>query len=450
MKNLEKIFNPKTIAIIGASPKKNSVGWGLVKNILEGKDSRKFFYVNPFEKEIGGIKCFSKIGDISQEIDLAVIAVRAKIVPQIVEQCCRKKVGGIIIISSGFAEIGKEGEILQDKIIKLVKSAKIPLIGPNCLGIIRPSIKLNVSFAPAFPKPGNIAFISQSGALIDSIIDKSLSENYGFSFLISYGNEADLTLSDFLLFVNKDRQTKVITVYLEGLKGGRNFMKVAKKISKIKPIVVLKAGRTEMGKKAVFTHTASLAGNYQIYQALFKQTGIIGVETIEELFDIAKVLAWQPKCKNGIGIITNGGGCGVLMADYCQELGVNLVKLDSKTIQKLKDSKIMHPAFSRNNPLDIVGDALSKDYQIAIEALLKQKNIYGLLIIQTLQIMTEVEKNAKIIVEAKRKWPEKPIVCCFLGGEMTKKGVEILEKNKIPNYPDLKRAAKAMKVLIYE
>jgi len=308
MKNLEKIFNPKTIAIIGASSRQNSVGWGLVKNILEGRNLRKIFCVNPFEKEIGEIKCFSKIGDISQEIDLAVIAVKAKIVPQIVEQCCQKKVGGMIIISSGFAETGKKGKILQDKIIKLVKLANIPLIGPNCLGIIRPSIKLNASFAPAFPKPGNIAFISQSGALIDSIIDKSLSESYGFSFLISYGNEADLALSDFLLFVNKDRQTKVIIIYLEGLKEGRNFMKVAKKILKTKPMIVLKAGRSEMGKKAVSSHTASLAGNYQIYQALFKQTGIIEAETIEELFDIAKILAWQPRCKNGIGIITNGGG----------------------------------------------------------------------------------------------------------------------------------------------
>ncbi|GAI58553.1 unnamed protein product, partial [marine sediment metagenome] len=235
-----------------------------------------------------------------------------------VKECCEKKAGGIIIISSGFAESGKKGKVLQDEIIKMVKKARVPLVGPNCLGIVRPSIKLNASFAPASPQKGEIAFLSQSGALIDSVIDRNLIENYGFSNLISYGNEADLEISDFLEWLKKDKETKVIALYIEGVKNGRRFMKIAKEVSRLKPILALKAGKTKRGAEAVTTHTASLAGIYETYSAVFKQTGIIETGTIEELFDVSKTLSWQPRCKNGLGIVTNGGGCGVLMADYCQ------------------------------------------------------------------------------------------------------------------------------------
>ncbi len=448
MRNLERIFNPKSIAVLGAKSEPKSVGWGLMKNVLNGKTKRKIFAVNPNKKQVFGIKCLPGIKSINETIDLAIIAVPAPITLKVVKECCEKKIGGLIIISSGFAERGEKGQILQKKITKMVRQAKIPLIGPNVLGIIRPWINLNASFAPATPATGKIAVVSQSGALINSIIDKSLLENYGFSTLISYGNEADLELSDFLWWLKQDKETKVIAVYLEGLKNGKKFMKIAKEVVKSKPIIIIKAGRSKRGAAAVSTHTASLAGNYEIYSAAFKQIGIIQVETVEQLFDTAKSLAWQPKCKNNIGIITNGGGCGVLTADYCDELGIKLAKLNKATLKKLAKSKKMHFACSKRNPLDIIGDALSVRYKIGIEALLSQKDIYGLIVIQTLQIMTEVEKNAKIIGRAKKKWPKKPIICAFLGGKITKKGIEILEKNKIPNYPDLKRAVRAMKVLI--
>jgi len=443
---LSRIFNPKSIAVIGATPKPGSVGLGLFKNVIKGMKLRKIYAINPFKKKVLGFKCLPLINSVREKVDLAIIAVPAAIVPKVVKECCEKKVGGIIIISSGFAEIGEKGRILQEKIIKMVRRAKIPLIGPNVLGIIRPSINLNASFAPASPRKGGIAFVSQSGALIDSIIDKNLLENYGFSTLISYGNEADLSLCDFLLWLDKDKETKVIAIYLEGIKNGRRFFEIAKRIRK--PIIAIKAGRLAIAKKAAMTHTASLAGDYKIFKALFKQTGIIKADTIQDLFDIAKALSWQPKSKNGIGVITNGGGCAVLAADYFNEFGIKLPELISKTLKKLKKSRIMHPACSFRNPLDIVGDALSSRYKVAIEALLEQENIYGLLIVQTLQIMTEVKKNAKIIIEAKRKWPKKPIVCAFLGGKFTQKGVKILEKNKIPNYQDLKQAVLALRYLV--
>ncbi len=445
---LNKIFNPKTLAIIGANSGEKSVGWGLLKNAIVGKSKRKIFAVNPNYNKVLNMKCFPSVLSIKEGIDLAVIAVPAKIVPQVVEECCRKKVGGMIVVSSGFAESGKAGKMLEEKIVKMARSAGIPLMGPNCLGVIRPDILLNASFAPASPRAGEIALFSQSGALVDSVIDESLGKNCGFSVLASYGNEADIALSDFLRWAEKDEKTKVIALYLEGIKEGRGIMNVFSEVSAKKPILALKAGRTEVGKKAVSSHTGSLAGEYRIYQALFKQTGVIEVDTVRDLLSLAKTLAWQPSCDNGIAIITNGGSCGVLLADYCQELGISLPKFSEKTLISLDKSGKMHPAYSRRNPLDVVGDALSGRYEAALEIILRQPDIKGLIVVQTLQIMTEPEKNAKIIIKANKKWKNKPIVAAFLGGSITASGTKLLEKNRVPNYDELKDAALAMKSLI--
>lgn len=446
----QKIFNPKSVAVIGATDRPGSVGRGLCQNLLEGKNKRKIYFVNPFKKEVFGYKTYPKITDIKEKIDLAIIAVPSKIVPQVTKDCVKKQVGGVIIISAGFAEIGKKGEQLQKKITEILKTNDIPLIGPNCLGIIIPSIKLNASFAPTTPKPGNIAFISQSGALIDSVIDRSLIENYGFSFIVSYGNEADLTLADFLKLAQKDKQTKVITLYIEGLKNGCSFFETSREITQTKPIIILKGGKSKQAKKAVSSHTGSLAGEKEIYSAAFKQAGIIEVQSIEEMFDVAKSLSWQPRCKNNIGIVTNGGGAGVITTDYCEQLYINLAKLKKETIKKINRSPVMPPHWSKRNPVDIVGDALPERYKVAIEALLQQQDICGLIVIQTLQIMTNSLENAKIIIGAKKKWPKKPIITVFMGGKSVEKAVKLLEKNKIPNYPDPLRAVKAMKALINE
>ena len=446
--NLDRIFNPQSIAIIGASSEKKSVGWGLMKNVLEGKSKRKIFAINPYRKKVLGIKCLPSVLSIKGPVDLAVVAVPARIVQGVIKECCKKKVGGIIVISAGFAEVGENGKTLQEKIVDITKKAKIPLVGPNCLGIIRPLKELNASFASLTPQAGGVAFISQSGALIDSVIDKAAYENYGFSSLVSYGNEADVDICDFLLWFKEDKETKVIAIYLEGLEDGRRFMKVAKEVSEEKPIVIIKAGKTEAGKKAVSTHTASLAGSHKIYSAAFAQSGVIEVDTMEDLLSVAKVLSENKKCKNGVGIITNGGGAGVLMTDYCAELGINIPKLDKKTIAKLQRLSSKHSVINRKNPLDLLGDAQPYRYELALEALLSQKDIYSIIVIQTLQIMTEVEKNAKIIIEKSKKYKNKPILTAFLGGTLSQKGIELLEKNHISNFSELKRASVALKSLI--
>jgi len=448
MKKNNKLFNPKTIALIGATDRVGSVGLSLCKNLLTGSKERKIFFVNPFNKNVLNKKTYSSIKLIKESIDLVVIAVPSKIVLSIIEESVEKKVGGIIIISSGFAELNKEGEILQDKIVKILEKNKIPLLGPNCLGIVRPEINLNASFAFATPPKGEIAFVSQSGALVGSIIDKSLLENYGFSAIVSYGNGAGLNLCDFLEWLKEDKKTKVIGVYVEAIKDGDRFMRVAKEVNKNKPILILKSGKTQIGQKTAMSHTAALSSSYSIYSTAFKQTGILEVDSITEMFNGLKALAWQSKCKNEIAIVSNSGGCGVLLADYCEKFGLKLARLDKKLFDKINNSKKMDRVINMGNPIDVFGDALSNRYEIVLNNLLSQKNVQGVIITQTLQAMTTVEKNAKIIVDIKKKWPTKSIITLFMGGKNTLKGIDILEKNKIPNYFDPKEAVLAMKALI--
>jgi len=448
MKNLDKIFNPKSIALIGATDRKGSVGFSISKNLLSGENKRKIFFVNPKQRKVLKRKVYSKINSINQKIDLVIIAVPAKIVPQIAKECVKKKVGGAIIISAGFAETGKMGEKRQDTITQIFKKANIPFIGPNCLGIIRPSLKLNATFALATPSSGSVALVSQSGALIDSIIDRAELENYGFSSIVSFGNHADIDISDIINYLDKDKNTKAIALYIEGIQKGRKFIKIAKKVAKNTPIVVLKSGTSATGKKAVSSHTGSLAGNPQIYSAAFKKAGIFQVETIEELLSVSLGLSWAKSINNGIGIVTNGGGLGVIIADWCERLGVELPKLKKASIKKLENSEIMNFAFSRSNPLDIVGDALASRYKLAIEVMLSQKNINGLIVVQTPQMMTKSKENAKVIIEASKKWKNKAIIACFVGGKLTKPGIDLLEKHQIPNYSEPKQAVLTIKALI--
>jgi acyl-CoA synthetase (NDP forming) len=275
-----------------------------------------------------------------------------------------------------------------------------------------------------------------------------LSENYGFSALVSYGNGAGLGMNDFLDWFGRDQKTKAIVLYLEGIENGREFLRISKNVSLKKPVLVLKAGKTTAGKAAVSTHTGSLAGSYDIYKAAFEQAGLIECETLEEVFDSAKALAWQPRIKNGIAIVTNGGGYGALAADYCSGSGVIVSKFDDKTTRRIRALMAVHPFFSLANPLDILGDAPAERYRAAAACLLDQDGINGLIVMQTPQIMTETEKSAKMIAKAAKKHPRKAIVCVLSGGKLSLPGMKILEMNHIPAYSDPKRAVTAIRNLI--
>jgi len=451
---MKKLFEPESVAVIGASRDPNSVGYGVLKNLRDGgffiaKYNQPFegkvYAVNPNANEILGYKCYKSVEAIEGKVDLAVICVPSKIIIPIINGCVRKKVKAVIIISAGFAEKGEPGRILQDSVVKKLNKANITLLGPNCLGLINTGNKLNASFAPVMPPKGNVALITQSGALADSIIDWAVENSYGFSKIVSVGNSAQKDVSDFLEYLGRDNPTKVIAIYMEAVADGRKFMRAASKTKK--PIVVIKAGKTEEGEKAIGSHTGSLAGSYEVYETALKQSGCIIAESVEEMFDVAKALAKQPKAKNdGVAIVTNGGGAGVLCADACQQLGIKLAKIKEKVWKRL--DKRMHPAYSRSNPLDLVGDAVPARYEAAINELLKQKEVNGLVVIQTLQTMTDTVGNAKAVVNAHKKFPGKSVVCAFLGGKYTRQGVMYLETQGIPCYSDVNRAAAALRSLL--
>lgn len=458
MKDLNLLFNPKSIAVIGASRDAKSVGHGILVNLLKGgmfstRHNEAFkgniYAINPNADEILGVKCHKSIIEIKDKVDLAVMAVKAQIVPSLLRECARKKVKAVIVVSSGFAEFSEEGKKLQDEIVSIAKKEGIVLLGPNCLGLVNTYASLNASFAPAMPPKGEIGFISQSGALADSIIDWALWKNYGFSKLVSYGNAADIGITELVEHMSNDKETKAIALYIESIPDGREFMAAAKKCKK--PIVVLKAGRAEKGMKAAKSHTGNLAGSYEVYKAAFRQSNVHITDNVDELFEAAQVMAYQPKLKgNNIAIVTNGGGCGVITADSCAEHGLNLAVLDERTIEMLDKSGKMHPAYSRGNPLDIVGDALPERYEVAINAVLQQKDVYGLIVIETLQTMTDPVENAKAILKAREKFPEKPVIAVFMGGKFTRMGKLFLEAHKIPVYAYPSKAVLAMKALLHK
>ena len=454
---MEALFSPKSVAVIGASRDGKSAGYGVLKSLVTGcvfmakacsPFRGKIYAINPNAKSILGKKCFGSIAEIPESVDLAIICVPAKIVPQVMKDCAENGVKTAIIISAGFAELGEEGRKLQEEIARIAKAAKMRVLGPNSLGIIRPEKNLNASFALSTPEAGEIAFISQSGAIADSVVDWALEARYSFSTIVSLGNSSDLDVSDFLKYCLQDNETKAIAMYLEWIKDGKKFMNIAKKVAKKKPIVLLKGGRTEKGNAAAISHTGNIAGSFSVYEAAMKQCGVFMVESIEDLFDLTKALSEQPR-SNGkrIGIITNGGGVGVLTADYCAQMGLEVVKLNETTLNKLEKTGKMHKAYSRSNPVDLVGDALPERYETAINILLSEKYIDGLIVIQTLQTMTQSEEDAKVIINAHRRFPKKPIVCVFMGGKYTAKGVALLRKNNISDYNDPLKAVKVMKAL---
>jgi acetyltransferase len=455
---MDALLNPESIAVIGASRDPASVGYGVLKSLLKGcvfdagtcnPFKGRVYAVNPNADEVQGVKCHKSVLEIPGPVGMAVVCVRASLVPQVLWDCASKGVKAVIIVSAGFAEAGAEGKKLQDEIVSIARQNSIAILGPNCLGLIRPSKNLNASFALASPSPGSVAFISQSGALSDSVIDWAIENKYPFSLLASIGNAADTDVCDFVEWCEQDPQTKSIAIYLEGLADGQRFMQVCSRVSQKKPIVLLKAGRSAAGARSAGAHTGSLVGSYRVWKAACRQSGVILADDFEELFYLAGIFAKQRRSSNNnIVIITNGGGAGVLCADYCEEFGVHLVDLDEETLAQLDATGKMHPAYSRRNPLDIVGDALPERYKAAVDTVIGKDYVGGMIVMQTLQTMTDTVADAKIVVEAARRHPEKPVVCVFMGGKFTRPGSQLLVDSGIAEFCDPRKAARAMAALL--
>ncbi|AAB90033.1 acetate--CoA ligase alpha subunit [Archaeoglobus fulgidus] len=432
---MERLFYPKVVAVIGASPQEGKVGNTIMKNLRNF--SGTVYAVNPKYREILGFPCYPSVLKIPENVDLAIIVVPAKLVPKAVEECGRKDVEGAVVISAGFKEAGIEGAKLERELVEVAERYGVKLVGPNCLGMINTEIAMNATFSRVAPEKGRIAFLSQSGAFILAVLEWSKRNGVGFSKVVSLGNKAMLDESDFLEYLAKDDSTDVILIYMEGVEDGRKFMRVAKSVARRKPVVVMKAGKSQSGAKAASSHTGSLAGSYEAYRAAFRQSGVIEASSVEELFDFALLLLKYRKAGN-LAILTNSGGPGVMAADACDQFGVPLANFNFETIRKLKE---FLPAESNfYNPVDILGDASAERFSRSLQILSEDENVDIVLTILTPTAQMDFLKAAESVVG-------KNAVCCFMGGESVDESERILRSSGIPNFFDPVRAVRAISVL---
>ncbi|MEN8252950.1 MAG: acetate--CoA ligase family protein [Patescibacteria group bacterium] len=425
--NFKPLFYPKSIAIVGASRRKKTVGNDVVKNLVKQGFAGKIYPVNPKAKELYGKKVYSHIDEIKDQIDLLVIAIPAAHAFQVIKEAHEKKnTKAFIVISAGFGEIGnKKGE---EEISNYCKEKQIVLIGPNCLGVINPKVKMNASFAAIMPNSGTIAFVSQSGAICTSVLDYAEKLKLGFSKFVSIGNKIIVDELSLLKYLKDDPQTKVITMYTEQLVDAPKFIKTVKEITtgkNAKPVIILKSGKTDAGSAAVASHTGSLSGGSAAYDALFEQAGVIQAQSISQLFDFAALFSENKMSEvKTVAIITNAGGPGVLTTDAVVGAGLKLAELSSETKKKL--SSFLPQAANIKNPVDVLGDAVAQRYKKTLELVEADKNVDALVLILTPQSMTEIEATAQTIVKLKKK-TKKPIIVSFMGQETIDSGVEIME-----------------------
>lgn len=447
MANLDTFFNPQSVAVIGASTNPEKLGYAVVKNLLEGGYSGKgkVFPINPNASEILGFQAYPSVLDVPGEIDLAVIVIPYPQVPQALRLCGQKGIPSAIVISAGFREAGQEGLEREVELIQICHEYNLRLIGPNCLGLIDSFTPINASFAAGTPPAGPMAFMSQSGALGTAVLDIALAGRLGLSKFVSLGNKADISEIDLLQAWVKDEHSKVILVYSEGMPSGQEFIRVAREVTRQKPVVAIKSGVTQAGSRAVSSHTGSLAGSEQAYQAAFHQAGILRAESMESLFDMALALGYQPALKGDrIAIITNAGGPGILATDALEKSGLTLARFELETIYALE--QYLPDAASAANPVDVLGDARADRYQFALEKVANDPNVDGIMILLTPQAMTEIEDTARIIGSASQQI-EKPILGCFMGEARIQSGIKLLTAHGIPNYPFPERAANAFSAM---
>jgi len=411
MRGLDPFFKPKSIAVIGATPTPGKVGNIVIENLLGDGYRGKIFLVNPNHKDILSIPCYPTILDCPGDVDLAVVVVPAKLVPEVLDQTGRKGTKAAVVISAGFSEGGEDGKAREKAMIDTASKYGMRFVGPNSLGVISPHIDMNASFARTSPLKGSIAFFSQSGAFCTAAIEYSVRELLGFSAFVSSGNKADIDDSDLIDHFAQDPKTKCIAAYMESTRDGAALFKSLKKASKKKPIVILKAGRTERGARAAKSHTGAIAGSDAAYDAVFRQTGVYRAKTMFELFDAAQALAHQPPMKgDGIAIVTNAGGMGVIATDTANDLGLSLADLSKETLDDIGRS--CPPTWSWGNPVDIIGDADTARYANVLTAVGKAPEVNGILVIAARQAATNIFEIAKWI-SITAKVSGKPTVACF-------------------------------------
>jgi acetyltransferase len=428
---LNNFFNPQSLAVIGASESKGKVGHAVIKNIIDFGFPGKIYPVNPKAEKIMGISAYPSIGDIQESIDLCIMIIPPKAVLEAIEQCGKAGIHSIVIISAGFKETGPEGAKLEYDLINRARKWNMRIIGPNCVGIVNTSARLNATFSANIPPKGDISIVSQSGAILTSIIDYATGENTGFSKMISLGNEADITETEVLEFLGDDPDTNVIAGYIEGVKNGLKFISVTKEVSKRKPIIILKSGNSNAGARAVSSHTGTLAGTEKAFKAAFIKSSIIRAGSIEELLGYAKSFSYQPIPEGDrLAIITNAGGPGILAADACDMSTIKMASFSNDTVKRLRE--LLPPLCSIYNPVDVVGDADAKRFSIALKTVAEDRGVDGLLVILTPQEMTDAKGTAQAVVDTFHEYG-KTTFTSFMGKVSVKEGADFLDKNRIPN-----------------
>ena len=430
---LDALFRPRSVAIVGASRSPDKVGHILTKNMINSGFKGDIYPINPSADEILGLKCYSSVGSVPGEVDLAVITLPSALVIQAATECGEKGVKALVIISAGFKETGHEGAILEQQLVEVGKKYGMRIQGPNCLGLINTATPLNLSFAAAMPARGKIGFISQSGALGTAVLDWALKENMGFHSFISVGNKADLDEVDFIEAMGEDDGVEVILLYLESIEKGRRFIEVASNVVKKKPVIVLKGGTSSAGARAAGSHTGALVGSFLAYQTAFDKAGVILAESVEELFDFGVAFSYQSLPRDeGIAIVTNAGGPGILSTDLSEKLGVRIAGISADVQNVLRRN--LPAAAATGNPVDVLGDAKADRYVFALREVLGDEGVNAIVVILTPQAMTESFKTAQGIVELARTSTRKPILAVFMGGGMVEEARQCLMEGGVPCY----------------
>ena len=441
-------FTPRSIAVIGASSEPKKMGYAVMHNLLHFPG--QLYPVNNKRPEVQGLKAYASVLDIPNPVDMAVITVPAKHVPSVIEECGQKGVSMAVIITAGFKETGEGGKALEDRILAIAKGYGTRIVGPNCLGLIIPPKGIDTTYVHESPKPGNIAFISQSGAIVNTVVDWSIKHDIGFSAVVSVGNQADLNFIDFLRFVERDPKTKGIILYIEEIQDGKTFMKVASEVAKTKPIVAIKSGSSEKGQAAASSHTGSLSGSYDVYMEAFRDAGVIPVHTLTGTFQVAEMLSLPkgyPRGKRAV-VITNAGGFAVLSSDYAERYGIDLISLPPAVLKELND--LLPDFWNKNNPIDLLGDANEKRFEQTFSVLAKYQDCWDIaFVVGFPNLVIGSDQLANQIIRFSEK-TDNMIVATLLGGGSMDRGRKILKENGIPLFDELDFTFRVMGRILWQ
>ncbi len=444
--SIEAFFDPKSVAVVGASRQKGKVGHEIVAGLVRGGFAGQVFPVNPKADEVEGLPCHADLRSIGSVPDLVVIVVPPTLVSGVMRQCAEVGAKSVIIITAGFKEVGAEGRKLEEQIVGIAREAGIRVVGPNCLGIMVPGNKLNASFGGDLPAVGGVGYVSQSGALMTAILDMAKANDIGFSALVSIGNKADVDEMDIIGALGRDKKTRVVAGYLESIADGDRFLRQAERISRDKPILLIKSGGTGAGAKAASSHTGSLAGGETAYEVVFDRAGIIRCESLRRQFDYAQAFVHQPLPRGPrVAVITNAGGPGIMAADAIERKGLTFAKLADETMRKL--SAELPAAANVENPVDVLGDALPDRYEFALTTVLADEGVDAVVVLLTPQAMTDCTGTAQAVLRAAAGAHNRPILACFLGGAKVAEAVHLLREGGIPQYDSPDSAVTTLKVM---